>query len=465
MPKVFISYGRGDAGLADALRLALLRVGIEPWIDTADVPPGYPIGRAIRDGIHAADLLLVLVSPASLASKWVEEELSLAAGCQLSNIGVKVLPCLLPGMSAEDLPAHLRGINAIAADAGVPAIVRSVQVVLDAQPTRVFSGPERGRYNVDYYRYLNARLSEATREIWITGTGFSCEGNPEGRVRADEMLAALEGRLRHNVQVFRVQTGASLDPHWAQELLRLVTRYPTLMKLWRIQEQHDFVSLAAIDPANNASSVAEIMLSDQRNDDPLGDYASVATFVRRDPATAQIIRSRIRQMTESRRAYQVVPAADALAQLMGRVYYFAYGSNMNEAQMQRRAGNDAQRVEVGRLAHHAVVLGQLSDRYTDGAVATIVPAPHAEVLGVIWHVHWSTIVALDADEGPDLYRRQEFDVVGLSGHRVRCHAYVGLVPSSRPASRTYVAKLVAACEAADLPLAYIQSVRSQVTSE
>ena len=63
-----------------------------------------------------------------------------------------------------------------------------------------------------------------------------------------------------------------------------------MMQLWRLQEeaQHKLVSLSAIDPGSGSSSVAEIMLSDRRYDDPFGDYASVSTFIRRDPVTADL---------------------------------------------------------------------------------------------------------------------------------------------------------------------------------
>ena len=136
----------------------------------------------------------------------MEEELTTAAAYQLSNLGVKVLPVLLPGIKTPDLPIQLRGINYIQGADGSDEIVRGVLRVFDDQPTRVFLAPDKGKYNVDYYRYLMARIREATREVWITGSGFNCaETNPEGEAWADAMIAALENRLRNNVKVVRVR--------------------------------------------------------------------------------------------------------------------------------------------------------------------------------------------------------------------------------------------------------------------
>jgi cation transport regulator ChaC len=461
MSKVFISYSRVDSEVAASLSSGLLAVGIQPWLDTIDVPPGYPIRRAIEDGIRTSDILVVLLSASSLESRWVEEELTTAAAYQLSNLGVKVLPVLLPGIKTPDLPIQLRGINYIQGADGSDEIVRGVLRVFDDQPTRVFLAPDKGKYNVDYYRYLMARIREATREVWITGSGFNCaETNPEGKAWADAMVAALEDRLTNNVKVVRVQTGSNIDPHWAREMVRLAASYPAMMQLWRLQEeaQHKLVSLSAIDPGSGSSSVAEIMLSDRRYDEPFGDYASVSTFIRRDPVTAQIICSRIKDLTQARGAYRVYASAgpDAFEHLVGHVYYFAYGSNMNVDQMKYRSGNLAEKVETGRLPDHELSFDQFSNRYVDGGVATITARPSVDVQGVVWRVPWGTIVALDLDEGPELYERRSLPVFGLSGRFYSCYVYVGRKKTEMPPSPSYLAKLIDASKHADLPRSHIE---------
>lgn len=311
MAKIFISYSRADKAFAADLYRGLSDAGFKPWLDLFDIPPAYPVLQAIQEGIRTSDLLVVLISPAALKSNWVKKELNIAAQCQLSNIGVKVLPVLLSGIRCNDLPTRLQRINCIDDVEGANGVVGQISRILDDLPIRVFLGPDIGRYNVAYYHYLNARIREATQEIWITGCGFNCsDGNPNGKLHADNMIAALQDRLRNQVRVIRVQTGPTIDDYWASQIVGLAKKYPTLMTLWRLADRpqtKQIVSLAAIDPGSIQSSVAEIMLSDRRDEDPTGDYASVATFVRGDPSTTQVIRSRIKDLIQTEGAHKWCP--------------------------------------------------------------------------------------------------------------------------------------------------------------
>ncbi|KAA0676996.1 gamma-glutamylcyclotransferase [Roseomonas genomospecies 6] len=76
-----------------------------------------------------------------------------------------------------------------------------------------------------------------------------------------------------------------------------------------------------------------------------------------------------------------------------RRFYFAYGSNMDAAQMDRRC-RAHRHIGVGVLSDHAF---QINRR----GVATIVPATGETVEGVVWSVSAADIAALDRWEGTD----------------------------------------------------------------
>jgi gamma-glutamylcyclotransferase len=84
--------------------------------------------------------------------------------------------------------------------------------------------------------------------------------------------------------------------------------------------------------------------------------------------------------------------------------YFAYGSNLDEAQMRARCPG-AQCVGTAVLPDHALVFDGHS-RLWGGAVANVVPAASARVHGLVYRLEHADLVALDRYEGhPHSYTR------------------------------------------------------------
>jgi TIR domain len=73
-PLVFISYARKDSRRADALQRSLLPRNLEVWVDRSRLVGGqaWPIG--LQQAVEKCDLMLVLLSPRSLASAYVRRE-------------------------------------------------------------------------------------------------------------------------------------------------------------------------------------------------------------------------------------------------------------------------------------------------------------------------------------------------------------------------------------------------------
>ncbi|MCB2231732.1 toll/interleukin-1 receptor domain-containing protein [bacterium] len=110
---VFLSYARQDREIAERIRRALLEHDFGVWFD-ASVPAGQDWAVAIQSAIDdavARGFVLVLLSPASLASQFCKHEteyaLQLAVRSQRSNvIPVVVAPC-----AHEALPVPLGNIQ------------------------------------------------------------------------------------------------------------------------------------------------------------------------------------------------------------------------------------------------------------------------------------------------------------------------------------------------------------------
>jgi uncharacterized protein YjbI with pentapeptide repeats len=74
----FISYSAEDQVFAERLHADLQNKGVPCWFAAHDLPIGANIWDAIDDAIRLRDKLLVILSEASIASDWVEDEVSKA---------------------------------------------------------------------------------------------------------------------------------------------------------------------------------------------------------------------------------------------------------------------------------------------------------------------------------------------------------------------------------------------------
>jgi len=96
------------------------------------------------------------------------------------------------------------------------------------------------------------------------------------------------------------------------------------------------------------------------------------------------------------------------------MFYFAFGSNLDTAQMAARC---PVAVPLGRtvLPNHALLFAGWSERW-GGSVATVVRSPGAQVPGLLYRIGHQDLAALDRIEGcPWFYervRRQVFDEQG-----------------------------------------------------
>jgi len=75
--RVFVSYSHEDHKIAEALTAQLRAVDVQVWADR-DVSPGENWALAIGKALEQSDAMIVLVSPQSMASLWVQRELEYA---------------------------------------------------------------------------------------------------------------------------------------------------------------------------------------------------------------------------------------------------------------------------------------------------------------------------------------------------------------------------------------------------
>ncbi len=108
MPKVFISHSSKDRSLVEQELLPLFRDDdIEPWYSRDDIKTAEEWEDAIKVALDSCDWFLVVVSPNSVASRWVKTETRWA----VANREGRTIPVLLRDSDMRALSLKLPEIN------------------------------------------------------------------------------------------------------------------------------------------------------------------------------------------------------------------------------------------------------------------------------------------------------------------------------------------------------------------
>ncbi len=93
--QVFLSYAMGDRLVARRLAEGLRAAGLRVWFDEWELAVGDSIVPRIEQAVATSDLLLVLLSPRSVESKWVQMELSSFLARELKDRAITLIPALI----------------------------------------------------------------------------------------------------------------------------------------------------------------------------------------------------------------------------------------------------------------------------------------------------------------------------------------------------------------------------------
>jgi len=103
MEKVFFSYSRKDMDFARKLAKSLKEAGYDVWWDITDLRGGDDWVRTIPAAIAESQHILVVLSPNSIQSEWVQKEYT-----QALTLRKKIIPILL---TPTNVPFALNTIN------------------------------------------------------------------------------------------------------------------------------------------------------------------------------------------------------------------------------------------------------------------------------------------------------------------------------------------------------------------
>jgi hypothetical protein len=146
---IFISYSSKDREFVERLARDLMARGLRVWWDRLEMKVGDSLNRKIQEGILRSSWLAVVLSPDSVASRWVEKQLNAALERELQKEDVFVLPilyrtCAIPLFLRDKVYADFRtsyeqGVDTLL-ERVVPRLdINILRTLMSEKPTAILS--------------------------------------------------------------------------------------------------------------------------------------------------------------------------------------------------------------------------------------------------------------------------------------------------------------------------------------
>lgn len=117
--------------MAEKLAMDLRKNGVDVWYDEWELRPGDSLRRKIEQGIEGAAYFMVLLTPNSLKSEWVQTELD--AGMVKRIEGSSRLLPILFNLGVDDIPVTLRALKCVKIEPYEDGLRDLLNVCLDVQ--------------------------------------------------------------------------------------------------------------------------------------------------------------------------------------------------------------------------------------------------------------------------------------------------------------------------------------------
>ena len=163
--KVFISHTSADKRFVRRLGTRLKTSSFDIWLDEHELVAGDPLPETVGKALEAAKVILVVVSEASVASKWLRYEVNLATERMVKG-ECRVIPIVIDD---TPLPAEVRGLLYADCRNGLAAGFASIVTALEHEARRA---------EMDHS--FSSRVNRLVEEVF-EGRGFCSPTEYRGR--------------------------------------------------------------------------------------------------------------------------------------------------------------------------------------------------------------------------------------------------------------------------------------------
>jgi hypothetical protein len=102
---VFVSYTSSDKPFVEELTDFLRTARVTVWVDFLEIRVGDSIVDKVANALRTSDILIIVLSKTSVASRWVREELNTAFFSMMAGSEIRVCPVLIEECN---IPVFLR---------------------------------------------------------------------------------------------------------------------------------------------------------------------------------------------------------------------------------------------------------------------------------------------------------------------------------------------------------------------
>ena len=105
---IFISHASADDDFFKALREKLEAHQLEVWVDSRNLRGGDQLRPEIEQAIRTARQFLVVISPETINSDWVFDEIEIAEQVMQEKPDYRAIPLMLPGIAPKALKRYFK---------------------------------------------------------------------------------------------------------------------------------------------------------------------------------------------------------------------------------------------------------------------------------------------------------------------------------------------------------------------
>lgn len=274
---VFLSHSSRDKAVAGMIAERLRSQGLSVWFDDWMLKPGDSIGSKVEEGLEQSRTMVVCLSPAALASGWINLEHSTLAFRDASD-GRRIVPLLIADCKIPDTLRNFQSIDFIQqSDAAFVDLLAACRPTLATKPARSEAGwPDVDETAFDPVRYVTAKAV-------LVGPSGSGKTSLAYRLIGDQFVPTYS---THGMQVWRLELPGLRDVKLERDVL-----------LWDLAGQEDYrlIHQLFLDDA-----AAILFVIDSQKDDPFGEVEKWIDVLRRGSEETEPIRRAVRFLIFSR---------------------------------------------------------------------------------------------------------------------------------------------------------------------
>lgn len=124
--QIFLSYAREDEEFARSLSSHLMKRGLSVWSPEDELLPGDNVWFRIGEALKKSKAMVVIISPDSMRSKYIRQEIEYALGDP--NYEGRVFPVEI--RPTEDVPWILRKLKTIEGRQNPAKVSESIAIAL-----------------------------------------------------------------------------------------------------------------------------------------------------------------------------------------------------------------------------------------------------------------------------------------------------------------------------------------------